>query len=207
MELVDILNNYKQNIQDAVDMLDFAYAQYANGRYKYNSSIRMFISRNSFLKIFITWENFLEDSFLNYMLGKLSTTGRALVRYVNPSDYEHAQKLLIGTQRYFDWGNVENVRKISKLYFENGDPFNSIISSIVIDLSDLRVVRNAAAHISSTTSTQLDAVASRKLARRIVNIDVSDFILSNDPNSNGTQTILDTYLAILDTAAVNIANF
>ena len=207
MELNDILNTYRQNIVDAVDMIDFAYTQYANGRYKYNNNIRMFISRNSFLKIFISWESFLEDSFVNYMMGKLSTTGRVLIRYVNPSSYDHAQKLLIGTQRYFDWGNVENIRKVSQLYFENGDPFNNILSSIVTDLSDLRVVRNAAAHISSTTSTQLDAVASRKLNKRVVNIDVSDFILSIDPNSNGTQTILDMYLALLETAAINISSY
>jgi hypothetical protein len=206
MELVDIFNTYKQNIQDAVDIIDFAYSRYANGHYKYPKKIRVFNSKNAFLKIYISWESFLEASFISYMLGKSSTSGRTLVRYVTPLDSDHAQKLLIGTQRYFDWGNSENLRKLSKLYFENGEPFNGIIGSIVTDLSDLKTIRNAAAHISSTTSTQLDAVASRILNRSIVNIDVSDFIFSIDPN-NGTQTILDMYLAILEAAAVNITNF
>lgn len=48
------------------------------------------------MKIFIAWEYFLEQTFLDYMLGTASMSGKTIVRFVNPLDITHANSLLVG---------------------------------------------------------------------------------------------------------------
>jgi len=91
---------------------------------------REFITDSAYLKIFIAWETFLEDSFIQYMLGEHSISGKVISCCVQPTDKKHANNLLIGTQRYVDWSNPEIIRKLCNLYFKSGNPFDIFISSI-----------------------------------------------------------------------------
>jgi hypothetical protein len=81
---------------------------------------------------------------------------------MNPS---HVNDMLMGSgQRAFvDWSTPETVRKIGRMCFANGDPYETVLSSIHTDLLDLKTVRNAASHVSSTTTAALDALATRRL--------------------------------------------
>ena len=103
-----------------------------------------------------------------------------------------------------DWANHEIVRRLAKLYLENGEPLASNIASISSELSDLKTVRNAAAHLSSTTRHQLDALSSRVLSRNITNTDVATFMMQLHP-SDSTKTVLQYYQNLLDIAAESIA--
>jgi hypothetical protein len=206
MALCDELIKYRQSVNDAFDIIDFSHSRYQSGGYKYPENIRKFMSRSACIDIFISWESFVEAAFLDFLVGELSVTGRAVTRYVIPIDFDHGRRIATGTNRYIDWGNPEIVRRMASLYFENGEPFSSIIGSINSDLLDLKKIRNAAAHITSTTQTQLDATASRWLSRPFTNIEVYDFIFSVVPNSNPTKTVLRTMVDSLDAAAFSIIN-
>lgn len=204
MSLADSLSEFRAGIAQTNNLISMAYEQDADGNDIFDSTKKEFVITSAFLKMFIYWESFIEESFSKYLTGELSTNGTGVTCYISPNDREHALKILIGTQKYVDWANHEIVRRLAKLYLENGEPLASNIASISSELSDLKTVRNAAAHLSSTTRHQLDALSSRVLSRNITNTDVATFMMQLHP-SDSTKTVLQYYQNLLDIAAENIA--
>jgi hypothetical protein len=184
-----------------------AFTQDAAGAYMLTSQERSFVVDSSFLRIFIAWEGFLEGVCVGYMRGYPSSSGKTALRFATPVSDQHAREILIGTQKFVDWANPEIVRKLVKLYLTNGEPIDGVISAIQGDLFDLKTIRNAAAHLTSTTGKALDALASRRLHTVQRNISVGDFVLSVNPDDAGGGSILNTYIDLLDAAADNIANW
>lgn len=144
----------------------------------------------AFLNMFISWETFLESAFLDYMIGSSTIGGRVPVKYVSPQNKDAARAMVIGAQRYFDYGNIENVRKIVRMFFENGDPFEPHISAMNADLADLRTMRNASAHITSTTQRALESLALRTFGQPKTGIDLYHFLTARDPRSKVGDTVL-----------------
>lgn len=110
-----------------------------------------------------------------------------------------------GTQRFVKWNSPDAVRILSKIYFDNGDPYETALAGIAQPLSDLRCIRNATAHLTSTTQYALEAVATRILGAGVVGITVDDLLLRQDwrrPPNTVLQTLIDT----LDVAADQISN-
>tara|TARA_R110002124_G_scaffold234747_1_gene400058 strand:+ start:1265 stop:1891 length:627 start_codon:yes stop_codon:yes gene_type:complete len=204
MSLVDSLYEFRAGIAQTNNLISIAYEQDADGNDLFDSTKKEFVITSAFLKMFIYWETFIEESFSKYLTGELSTNGTSVICYISPNNREHALKILIGTQKYVDWANHEIVRRLAKLYLENGEPLASNIASISSELSDLKTVRNAAAHLSSTTRHQLDALSSRVLSRNITNTDVATFMMQLHP-SDSTKTVLQYYQNLLDIAAESIA--
>ncbi len=208
MPLNQVLSDYRSGINQVNSLISFAYQQNANQDYVHSNSIQEFITTSAFLRMFIHWEAFLENAFVEYMVGELSITGRPVQCYVSPADREHVHRILIGTQRYVDWANHDIVIKLADLFFLGGEPLKSNLSAVRMDLIDLRTIRNAAAHLSSTTQPKLDALASRKLSRPVSRVSVSDLIMALDPNSPSgtTSTFLQSYQLLLDITAENICS-
>lgn len=155
--------------------------------------------------MFILWEAFLEGSLIDYMRGRSSILGNVLTCYATPITDDHAIKILIGTQKYVDYANPEIVRRLAKLYLLNGEPFETVLSSIHTTLVDLKQIRNAAAHLSSTTSTALDAVASRILGPPRTRVTVYDLLTAIAPSSGTGDTVLQSLINQIDAAAEAIA--
>jgi hypothetical protein len=160
----------------------------------------------AFLNMFIAWEAFLEASIHETMVGGAAIGGGQPVRYVSPPNLAAAQKLVKGTMRYFDFANHENVRTIVNLYFQNGYPYEPHLSSIVSDLIDLRTMRNASAHISSTTQQALESLAGRVFGAPQPGITLYALLTSPDPRAANGDTVLVAYRRKLDTAAELISN-
>lgn len=137
-------------------------------------------------------------------MGELSTTGVAITSYLRAPTFEHANLAVIGTQKYVDWGNPDIVMRLASLYFPAGAPYKQALSTVVSDLYDLRAVRNAAAHLSTTTSTQLDSVALRRLGHPVQGITVYTLVTGPDVTGGGV-TVLDYYHSMLTGAAALIA--
>lgn len=206
MSLINSLTTFRDSVAEANSFIALAFQQDSNGNYVLSQNEREFITDSAYIKIFIAWETFLENGFIQYMLGEPSILGNAITRYVQPLNEKHANSLLIGTQRYVDWSNPDTVKKLSILHFASGNPFDTFISSMMSDLFDLKKIRNAAVHLSSTTRQQLDSIGTRKLRRPCNNLKVSDIIFAVDPDSAANETILTTYLKKLDVSAEGIAN-
>lgn len=176
----------------------------SSGQFTKPANIRAFMTEAAILKAYIAWERYLEQSFLHYLTGTASTSGKTLVCYLKPPSIEHASLILIGTQRYVDWSNPQVVLQLAKLYFHGGEPYQTTISSVYSDLYDLRMIRNAAAHLSTTTSDKLDQVALRKLGRATTGITVYDLVTATSP-SDPSKSILQTYIDLLTAAATQIS--
>ena len=204
MLLSETIIAFRTGIYETNAIIQKAYETDSSRHDIFDKTQQEFIVSSAFLKMFIHWESFVESSFASYLTGETSTSGTIVSKHVMPADRNHALKILIGTQKYVDWANHDIVRRLANLYLEDGEPFSSNISAIARELSDLKTVRNAAAHLSSTTQHQLDALASRVLGRSISKSTVANFILQLHPDDS-TKTILQKYQELLDLAADNIA--
>jgi len=202
MSTNDVLNQYRNTVLNARQYVSDAFKQNPDGTYVYDEAHRDFIVDAAILKFFIAWETFLESIFKCFLLGERTTEGTIVATCVNARNEQHAEKLLIGINRYFDWANPENVRTLSKLYLEENNPIDCSLKNIYSDLSDLRTIRNAAAHMVETTIKPLEALAQRKTGRMQVGIKPNSLIFMIE---SGTKTYWDYYQQILDIAAENIA--
>ena len=206
MPLATALQDFRDTVAFTNRVVASTHAIDASGQLVLPLDQRAFITQSAFLKSFIAWEAFLERSFLLFMTGKISTTGKRISSYVSPIDSDHANRIAIGTQKYVDWSNSEIVRKLANLYFSGGEPYESVLAGIHSELLDLKTIRNATAHISSTTGRALDALATRKLQRSCSGISAYELIVSVIPGSTLGQTVLATYQSHLDAAANAIAS-
>ncbi|TNC08445.1 hypothetical protein FF100_29340 [Methylobacterium terricola] len=182
-----------------------AHQQDANGAYLFTSISRQQITHAAFLNMFIAWENFLEEVISAYMTGSTTINGSQPVRMVAPASRDEAKKMTVGVMKYFDFSNHEYVKQISNIYFQNGYPVRGAINNINSQLSDLKTMRNACAHVSSTTQRALDSLALRIFGSPAPGISVYTIITSVHPAHN-PDTVYLVYRNALLAAATQIAN-
>ena len=161
----------------------------------------------AFLNLFIAWETFLEASIIDVMRGQPCVNGGLPVRFVSPPHDDAARAMITHTLRYFDFGNHDNMRKVATLYFHNGYPYEPHLSSIFSDLADLKTIRNACAHITSSTRRGLETLALRILGQPAPGISVHGLLTKVDPRpfANG-GTVFVTYKNKLVITAELISN-
>ena len=176
-----------------------------------SASIPLFPTRDreqvtvaAFLNLFIAWESFLEEALLEYLMGAATIGGTIPVCFVHPPSKEIARQMIIGTQRYFDFGNHDNFRKIVNIYFQNGYPFETPLAGILSDLNDVRTMRNSCAHITSTTQKSLEALAQRIFGVARAGIDIYQLLVSIHPGPGG-NTVMSRYQQQLQIGAQLIA--
>jgi hypothetical protein len=80
------------------------------------------------------------------------------------------------------------------------------VSAIFSELNDLRTMRNASAHISSTTQSALEALAARIFGAPRPGITLYQLLMAIDPASATNDTVLVSYRKKLDVAAELITN-
>jgi hypothetical protein len=205
MSLLNILKEFRTEITQCDSLIAHAHAVDLAGNPILPTVDQKQITIAAFLNMFIAWETFLESAFVEYMTGEATTAGRLPVKYVSPPDADAARAMVIGTQRYFDYGNHENVKKAARMFFQNGDPFEPHISGMICDLADLRTMRNSSAHITSTTQTALESLALRIFAAPRPGIGLYQLLTNTDPRVQGGRTVLSVYQDKLITAAGLIA--
>ena len=203
MTSFDCLKHYRDSVQEAESFITEAYVSDDKGQYLHPTPFREFVVSSAVVLFSIAWESFLESIYCSFLLGEKDIRGSIVPCCVNVSDEEHAHRLLIGTNKYFDWTNPDQIIKLSMLYLNPENPIKSAIRAVWSDMFDLKSIRNAAAHISATTQKSLDSLASRLFGRQMVNSKVADVILF--VGSNG-KTLWSYYKEVLDVAAENVAN-
>lgn len=207
MALAQHLADFRATYAELNMHILYANAKTATGRFKIAVNLREFICESAFLRMFIAWETFVENCFVDYLLNEPSILNNRPAKWVNPMNKEHALEIIIGNQRFMDWSNPEAIRKVSQIYFHQGYVFNSTLSAINNDLMDLKTIRNSAAHMSSTTASKLDGLSTRVLTVPCINYTAYKLLFSIDPRTTtSSQTVLERYLEILDFAAEQIAN-
>ena len=209
MSLENILGRFADSVTSAQNSIIVAHQNQANGSPFFDSTQQHFLTEAAFVKIFVSWETFLEETFCHYLSGDLSLSGKSIGRLFIPTSAEHLNNLLMRfvNTRFFDWSVPDNVRQIANIVFFKNNPFDVAISSNITDLQDLKTIRNSAVHLSSSTSQQLDGLGLRKLNRPCTNICAYDLLLAIDPNSPTRDTILLSYIKTLNTICNLLCRF
>jgi hypothetical protein len=202
--MLPLLTEFREAVTISNRLIAAAHVKDTTGAFAWNEADRFVVVEAAFLKVFIAWETIQEKSFLEFLMGAPSASGSVMPCFVQPKDRAHAVRLLIGMGRFVDWSTPDPVRRLANNFLANGEPFESVLASIYSDLIDLKTIRNAAAHVSTTTIQPLDALASRKLQRNISGISPAAFLLSPDPTSSLGSTIFEGYTSVLDAAAQRI---
>lgn len=205
MSLIQTLSEFQSNATQCENLIANAHQTDPSGTPLLPLLDQQQITVAAFLNLFVAWETFLEDSLTKLMIGLSTISGQTPTRFVIPPDTQSAKLIVIGTQRYFDYANLDNMRKIVNLYFKNGYPFEPHLSSVQSDISDLRTMRNAAAHITSTTQTALESLAQRILRTPQPGIILYTLLTSIPPGSPSGNTVFAESKGKLDTIATLIA--
>ena len=202
MTTADCLDRYRNAVLEVESFISEAHIKDGAGSYIHPLDYRDFVMSSAIVRFSIAWESFLENIYCAFLLGELDMQGRIVPCCVRATSLDHAHKLLIGTNKYFDWTNPELVGQLSSLFLEPDNPIKTAIHAANSDLLDLKTIRNAAAHVSTTTQQKLDSVASRLFGHQMVNIKVAD-VISHVRTDGKTQWAY--FKDLLDVAAENVA--
>jgi len=205
MPIVQSLGAFQASVAQCDSLIANAHTVAAGGAFHFTQRDREQITVAAFLNMFIAWEEFVEASIGDFMMGESTIGGNKPVRYVTPPTRVHSGKMIVHIGRYFDYANHENVKKLANLYFETGYPFDTPINSLTQELSDLKIMRNACAHMSSTTKAALEGLGLRIFGSPQAGITVYQMLTANDPRTNPTVTVYASYRDKLLVAAELVA--
>lgn len=182
MLLLDVYQNAIQNCNESVLLVQQTNEFYNSGAVSngvtYSSELHSCVIDGAFLTLFMTFEQFLESSFICYMMGQAGINGNSIVKYVSPQDEEQAINILKGTNRHADFTNRDTILRLAKNFFENGGTY-SYLNSISSDFEDMKKIRNAISHISIESKRAFDGLVRNKLGALPPNICTSSFLNNN----------------------------
>lgn len=197
-------NRFNSDVAQCDSLIATAHRVDAAGQFIFSSQNRKQITIASFLNLFIAWETFLEASIPLMMTGKKTMNGGRPKKFVSPKNLDKAQRILLHTnKKYFDFSNHDHVRTVIANYFDLGYPFQPHLSGLNADLLEMKTVRNACAHITTSTQNALDTLALRLFGAPHVGIDVHDLLTAIDPKSPTGDTVFGSYKTKL-TIAVDL---
>ena len=165
MPLSATLARFQADIGQCDRLMANAHLSDAAGNPMFPATDRRQITHAALLNAFISWETFIESSLVALMMGEPTLGGTLPTKYVTPPSESAALDMVCGTRQFFDFGNQEHVRKVVRMFFQGGYPYEPHLSSMAAELADLRTMRNASAHVTSSTQRALDALALRIFSR------------------------------------------
>lgn len=117
------------------------------------------LAEMAWIQMFLAWEEFLEESFVRYLLGARSPRGPRPHPLVVVRSLEQARKLILGEGRsYLDWTDPGRLIERSALFFKDGEPYSTAIRSASTHLSRMKTVRNRIAHRSQAAVKKYDSL-------------------------------------------------
>ncbi len=152
----------------------------------FSEIMRNMIVEYAILKLFGKWEKFLEDIFIEYMLGGCR---------------EHAYKMIRNVNLYPDWSDVEKVLTNARNFFENGGSFE-ILKTVKAELTSFKKVRNSIAHISIRAKKDFENLVQGKVGYLPDGITPAKFLIEfKTGRERNAPTYCEHYIAYLkDTA-------
>jgi hypothetical protein len=158
------------------------------------------VAELAFLRIFIAWENFLEDSFIRYLVGAVSPSGYSPQRFVNPPNMKIAIRLISAEKEYIKWNSASDVIARSEIYFGHGAPYKNVLQSATTDLNNMNTIRNRIAHKSIVSQNKFNDFVRRELGYGRRGMTPGRLLLS-PKNSSSKTTFLEHYVEIIKTAS------
>ncbi len=138
----------------------------------------------SFLKIYLAWEQLLEETFIRYMTGGKTFKGYKVSSYVSPKNYIHAQELINEGKEYSNWTPDEIIRKAS-LFFKK-EPYKNALKPIIQQLNEMKCIRNRIVHGSHHSNEKFKSLVRSKISYAPVGITAGDFLLKMESETKKT---------------------
>ena len=153
------------------------------------------------MKSFLTWEGFLEEAFILYLLGKRSPSGYAAGRYANPTSRSHAIELLASDARHTDWTAADRVVNRARRFFKAGRPFENVIRPQINLLANLKTIRNALSHESEEATGKFETLVRNELTYFPAGLIPGIFLMTLKPHQTPPKTYLQFYTETLRSMA------
>lgn len=202
--VVNRYNDFKKVIDDAFLCIQFSNTHISSlkGSQRLKREYVHSMYESSFLKVFTSWERFLENCFVAYLAGASANKFKPTI-YLKKITKKHALDILSGTKDYPDWTNIDDVCKLARLYFRNGVPFVQPLREIETYFIDIKKVRNAIAHISLNSKTKFQGLLKSRLASYRTNMSPGEF-LSLRVSKKIKECFFEYYISYLDVASQKI---
>jgi hypothetical protein len=124
----------------------------------------------SFTQVISAWEQFIQDSFMRYMIGASSPSGYKPQLRIGPcKSYIHAWQVLTGKigfdpdRDFIGWTSWQIITDRAKIYFEEGHPFTLLGQPDTQRIADAVALRNRVVHGSSRCIEKFKKVAKEHL--------------------------------------------
>jgi hypothetical protein len=159
----------------------------------------------AFLRAYLAWEVFLEESFICYLLGMTAPRGPTPRRFTFPPGRREAKEWVVPEGREYASWDANAVRRRSQRFFHGGSPFHRALLSHQTALDQTRTIRNAIAHESDKAQDRFKNVARTVLGGALPpNLTIGRFLNSTVPGSAPPQSFLEFYLERIQLVARNI---
>lgn len=190
-----VLKMFNDRVDRSLSLADdVAYFQeFRNDRYRpiLKRKIHLIVEL-SFLQLFIAWEEFLEQTFTRYMCGSKTASGYLPRRYVQPTTLKHGLDIIKQERIFVDWTKWEEIITRAKLYFENGAPFAGAIGGSLVQLNEMKTIRNRIAHRSKYSEKRFLSLVRNKFGYNPRGMAPGRLLLSRIPSTN-PKTVLKEY--------------
>lgn len=191
------LNMFSRRLKEARELADDAYSwsiPAQPGAYPLITPRRRdTLTEVAFLRAFTSWEIFLEETFLLYLLGHKPPKGAPPYRYGFPKNPDAAVEWCTDGKDYAKW-NVSDVQRRANRWFRHGKPFTPALQGQQSRLSQLVTIRNAIAHESSSARSKFETIVRNELGALPPNATVGSFLLIAKPNITPPISFLEFYV-------------
>lgn len=149
------------------------------------------ITEGVFNRAFRSFETFVEEVFVLYVMGKGSRSGRCSTSYLLPKSSEHAIELMQSGMTFLEWNNPEFVIRRAELYLKDGYPVKEGITNNLVILREARLVRNHIAHNSRQSQIKFNNVIRAAVGTLPVRVpSPGEFLQMSDRRNPGRHLLL-----------------
>ncbi len=203
--LQNVLKDLRRTFRDCRDFAADGYGWALPGARPHISRKRRdSIAELAFLRSFLAWESFLEESFVLYLLGQKPPRGRAPHRFAIPPNQKSAEEWVIPEgRRYASWAAID-VSNRAERFFRGGRPFTNALRASQSLLAESGTIRNAIAHESRTAHEKFETLVRAKLGTLPAGLTVGSFLGTTVPGLTPPVSFLEFYLNKIEFAANQI---
>jgi len=157
----------------------------------------------SFLKIYIAWEKFIENSFVSYARGAKNSKGRNITCFLKPNTTDITYKIINFGQAYSTW-SYDKLMKKANVFFKNGEPYAQALRPMSSQLKDIQKIRNRIVHSSEHSEEDFKTLIRSKIRHAPPKITPGEFLGKIESGTN--LTFFQYYTDFLGLAAEEIVN-
>lgn len=162
------------------------------------------IAELAFLRGFASFESFLEETFVLYLMGRKPQRGRVPHRFVFPPDRRSANDWLVPEGRSYAAWDAVSVRQRAERFFRKGRPFAPALRGSQASLDETKIIRNAIAHHSVKAQQPLQNLVRNKIGIMPRNLSVGGFLYTIVPKETPPLSFLEFYLDRVEKVALQI---